>query len=75
MQAVRELTTYVEELREELAKKDETIVSLRKELAQTKSSLQQGNSNARFMASTDPAQPTKPTSTPAEEVCLLILNL
>ncbi|KAG0562626.1 hypothetical protein KC19_9G160700 [Ceratodon purpureus] len=66
-EAVRELTTYVEELREELAKKDETIVSLRKELAQTKSSLQQGNSNARFMASTDPAQPTKPTSTPAEE--------
>lgn len=73
MQAVRQLTLYVEELREELTNKDEMILSLRKELAQAKPSLQQGkhepNSNPRVMASTDPGQPTTSTKTPTVEVC------
>jgi hypothetical protein len=73
VQAVRQLTSYIEELRAELAKKDETILSLGKELAQAKPSLQQGknerNTNPRIMAPTDPVQPPKSTKTPAVEVC------
>lgn len=70
-EAVRQLTSYIEELRAELAKKDETILSLGKEFAQAKPSLQQGknepNSNPPIMASTDPVQPPKSTKTPAVE--------
>lgn len=70
-EAVRQLTSYVEELRAELAKKDETITLLRKEVAQAKPSLQQGplelNSNPRFMTPTDPAQLTKSTNTHSVE--------
>ena len=73
MQVVRQLTSYVEELRAELAKKDETIALLRKEVVQANPSLQQGplelNSNPRFTTPTDPAQLTKSTNTHSVEVC------
>lgn len=61
-QAVRQLTSYVEELRAELAMKDETIVSLQKELSRTETSFRQDRlvpkTNSSVKASTASAQHT-----------------
>lgn len=42
MQSVRQLTSYVKELKAELTLKDEKIASLRSELSQAETALQQG---------------------------------
>lgn len=61
-EAVRQLTSYVEELRAELAMKDETIVSLQKELSRTETSFRQDRlvpkTNSSVKASTASAQHT-----------------
>jgi len=65
-EAVRQLTSYVEDLRVELALKDEMVMSLRKELSAAEALLRQKslapNSVPGAKTSADPARP-KPKST------------